>query len=271
MYHAGMTEARAQAAGRHRARAVLFEPARPPVTTAASSGDDQARTLAKWQGTGTAPRTGEVLATFGSPAGRTVTVWLDASGKLTRPPLQPGQITDRIIVVATLAPTVLALSLLTALRLAQRLADRRRLCRVGCSLVDGRTAMDPAQSLTGADDAANTGEPDQPASNATTRPGQAETRSAPTPAGPGRGDGLAGHFTAESRSGGALIPENDVDGCSYQATRGWAGRSFIVGCRAGAAGGVPQRNGPTVPLGATGQRPCDHWPAWRAAWSRRVC
>ena len=39
--------------------------------------------------------------------------------------------------------------------------------------------MDPAQALTGADDAANTGEPDQPASNATTRPGQAQTRSAP--------------------------------------------------------------------------------------------
>jgi hypothetical protein len=37
------------------------------------------------------------------------------------------QITDRIIVVAALAPTVPALSLLTALLLAQRLADRRRL------------------------------------------------------------------------------------------------------------------------------------------------
>ena len=72
--------------------------------------------------------------------------------------------------------------------------------------------MDQAQALTGADDAVNTGEPDHPASNATTRPEQAETRSAPTPAGPGRGDGLAGHFTAESRSGGAPIPENDVCG-----------------------------------------------------------
>ena len=84
MYHAGMTEARAQAAGRHSARAVLLEPAGPPVTTAASSGDDQARALAQWQGPGPAPRTGEVLATLGSPAGSAVTVWLDASGKLTR-------------------------------------------------------------------------------------------------------------------------------------------------------------------------------------------
>ena len=127
MYHAGMTEARAQAADRHSARAVLLEPSLPPATTAAPGGVDQVQALAQWQGPGPAPRTGEVLATLGSPAGSAVTVWLDASGKLTRPPLQPAQITDRIILAAALAPTVLALSLLTALRLAQRLADRRRL------------------------------------------------------------------------------------------------------------------------------------------------
>jgi hypothetical protein len=127
MDHAGMTEARAQAVDRHSARAVLLEPAGPPVTTAACSGVDQAQALAQWQGPGPAPRSGEVLATLGSPAGSAVTVWLDASGKLTGPPLQPGQITDQIILAAALAPAVLALSLLTALRLAQRLADRRRL------------------------------------------------------------------------------------------------------------------------------------------------
>ena len=127
MYHAGMTEARAQAADRHSARAVLLEPAGPPATTAAPGGDDQARALAQWQGPGPAPRTGEVLATSGSPAGSAVTVWLDASGKLTRPPLQPGQVTDRAITVAAVAPAVLTLSLLTALLIAQRLADRRRL------------------------------------------------------------------------------------------------------------------------------------------------
>ena len=88
MDHAGMTEARAQAADRHSARAVLLETARPPVGTGPSGGGDQARALAQWQGPGPAPRTGEVLATSGSPAGSAVTVWLDASGKLTRPPLQ---------------------------------------------------------------------------------------------------------------------------------------------------------------------------------------
>jgi len=56
-----------------------------------------------------------------------VTVWLDASGKLTGPPLPPAQTTDRAIAAAVVAPTVLALSPLTTLWLAQPLADRRRL------------------------------------------------------------------------------------------------------------------------------------------------
>lgn len=64
---------------------------------------------------------------MGSPAGSVVTVWLDPSGKLTGPPMQPGQICDQNIAVAALVPAVLALSLLTALWLAQRLADPRRL------------------------------------------------------------------------------------------------------------------------------------------------
>ena len=126
IYHAAMTEARAQAADRHTARAVLLEPM-PPVTIGAPGEVDQAWALARWAGTGAAPRTGEILAALGSPAGSMVTVWLDASGKLTGPPLQPAQITDRAIAAAVVAPTVLTLSLLTTLWLAQRVADRRRL------------------------------------------------------------------------------------------------------------------------------------------------
>ena len=127
MYRAAMTEASAQAADRHSARAVLLEPTPPAVTMDAAPGGDRAWALAQWEGPGHTPRTGEVLATRGSPAGSLVTVWLDASGKLTGPPLRPGQITDRTITVAVFVPAVLALSLLTAWWLAQRLADRRRL------------------------------------------------------------------------------------------------------------------------------------------------
>jgi hypothetical protein len=139
-----------------------------PATTAAPGGDAQVRVLARWRGPGTAPRTGEVLATSGSPAGSAVTVWLDASGKLAGPPLQPGQITDRIIVVAVLAPTVLALSLLTALRLAERLADRRRLAAWDAAWSRVGPQWTRRRPLTGADDAANTSKPDQPP--ATPRP-----------------------------------------------------------------------------------------------------
>ena len=127
MDRAAMTEARVQAADRHSARAVLLQPTPPAVTTAAAPGGTQDWALAQWEGKGATPRTGMVLAAWGSPAGSLVTVWLDASGKLTGPPLKPGQITDRTITVAVLVPAVLALGLLTAWWQAQRIAERRRL------------------------------------------------------------------------------------------------------------------------------------------------
>lgn len=128
MYHTATTEARAQAAQRHSVRAVLLEPTPPPVMTmGVTHWGDQAWGLARWKGAGAALRTGEVLAAAGLPAGSVVTVWLDASGKLTAPPLQPAQITDRTVAAVAAVPAVLALSLLTALWLAHRIADRRRL------------------------------------------------------------------------------------------------------------------------------------------------
>jgi hypothetical protein len=124
MHTAAMSEARVQAAGRHSTRAVLLGPA--PIITMPRLGG-QSAALARWQGSGGLPRTGEVLARAGLPAGSLVTVWLDASGKLTPPPLQPGQIAGRTFTAAAAAAVVLALSLLAALWLAQRIADRRRL------------------------------------------------------------------------------------------------------------------------------------------------
>jgi len=133
MYRAAMTEARVQAADRHSARAVLLQPTPPAVTMGAAPGGTQDWALAQWEGTGATPHTGAVLAARGSPAGSLVTVWLDAYGKLTGPPLQRGQITDRTITVAVLVPAVLALALLTTWRQAQRIADRRRLAAWGAA------------------------------------------------------------------------------------------------------------------------------------------
>lgn len=128
MYLAAAAEARAQAVHSHSAQAVLLQstPPPPPVTIAVTRGD-QVLALARWQGPGAAPRTGEVLAAWGSPAGSAVTVWLNASGRLTQPPLQPGQISDRTWAAGALASGAVALCLLSALWIAHRLTDRRRL------------------------------------------------------------------------------------------------------------------------------------------------
>ena len=72
--------------------------------------------------------------------------------------------------------------------------------------------MDPAQALTGADDAANTGEPDQPASNATTRPKQAQTRPAPARQDLATGMAYPAASPAESAEAGHRSPENGVCG-----------------------------------------------------------
>jgi hypothetical protein len=72
--------------------------------------------------------------------------------------------------------------------------------------------MDPAQALTGADDAANTGDPDQLASNVTTRLGLAQTRPAPARQGLATVMAYPAASPAESRSSGHRSPENDVYG-----------------------------------------------------------
>jgi hypothetical protein len=128
MYHAATSEARAQAAARHSVQAVLLQPTPPPVLTMASTHwGGQAWVLARWQAPGAAPHTAQVLASAGLRAGSLVTVWLDAAGKVTAPPLQPAQVTDRTVAVAAAAPFGLAVALVVALLLAQRAADRRRL------------------------------------------------------------------------------------------------------------------------------------------------
>jgi hypothetical protein len=128
MYHAAVAESRAQAAQRHSVRAVLLEATPAAVfTMAATHWASQTWALARWQGTPAVPHTGEVLVAAGLRAGSAVTVWLDASGKLTAPPLQSGQITDRTVAAAAMMPAALALTLLAVLWLAHRIGDRRRL------------------------------------------------------------------------------------------------------------------------------------------------
>jgi hypothetical protein len=83
--------------------------------------------LARWSTRGGAVRTGSVQAPPGARAGSTVRVWTDRSGALTGPPLQRSQVRDWVLMIALLAPVMLALLLLVALGLSRQVLERRRM------------------------------------------------------------------------------------------------------------------------------------------------
>jgi hypothetical protein len=56
-----------------------------------------------------------------------VSVWIDAAGRLTGPPLQPLQVRGRAVLAAIFAPVVLGEVLLCVGQLAHYLLERRRL------------------------------------------------------------------------------------------------------------------------------------------------
>ncbi len=64
-------------------------------------------------------------APAGAPAGTAVTVWVNASGQVTAAP-HPGP-ADAAVLAAVMTLAVMALMLLIALRLIQRLLDWRRM------------------------------------------------------------------------------------------------------------------------------------------------
>jgi hypothetical protein len=116
----------ARLAGNHRVPATLLRDV--------PSGPDQQITLglglakARWAGPGGSVRTGYVQAPAGSRAGSTVPVWLDRSGALTVPPsLLLGQVRGWVLMMAVLAPVVLALLLLAVMGLLGHILERRRL------------------------------------------------------------------------------------------------------------------------------------------------
>lgn len=69
---------------------------------------------ARWT-IGSQTRTGAVPVPYGTPAGAVVRIWVDRSGRLTRPPLTTAQLNDQVltakVVTAVLTAELLALSL----------------------------------------------------------------------------------------------------------------------------------------------------------------
>lgn len=123
------TAAHLQLAGGHRVPATLLRgvPGNP----------DQWFTVrfawvkARWAVPGGPMQTGFVRAPVGSRKGSTVQVWLDRSGKPTEPPLPSSQIRGWVLMMAVLAPAVLALLLLAVMGILGRILDRRRLASWG--------------------------------------------------------------------------------------------------------------------------------------------
>jgi hypothetical protein len=131
-YHPAITAARAQAGPRHSVRAVLPQSAPPSVPTPAGAGG-QAWVRAPWLDPGASPRTGTVLVPIGSAAGSVVTVRPDTSGQPAAAPPRPRQLASETGLFVVLTLVLVALALLTVLRLIQRLLNRRRLAAWGAA------------------------------------------------------------------------------------------------------------------------------------------
>lgn len=124
VHAAALSEQRAQLATRHEVPARLLKDA--PADSFPGYGTSDTSALARWTAPDGSPHTGFVPAAAGARSGTTVSSWVDASGKLTGPPLQASQVADRSALALMTAPLVPALLLLAAWKLARRELDKRR-------------------------------------------------------------------------------------------------------------------------------------------------
>ena len=114
-------------ATRHQVTAVLLANAPSPAQTAYYGAPLLVAARARWTASGGITRTGEVPAPPGERAGSRVTIWVNASGRLTGPPLQTSDVAAQHTIAALFAPAALGLLLLAGWALARRMLDRRRM------------------------------------------------------------------------------------------------------------------------------------------------
>jgi hypothetical protein len=125
--HLELRQAHAQQAAEHEVTAVLLQ--RAPATGVADPYTSVQMTyvLARWQPPGRPPRSGQVLATAGAPAGSTVPVWVDASGAVTSPPPDQLDIAGDVCIAVVVTCLAAVFLLLGSNALARRALYRRRL------------------------------------------------------------------------------------------------------------------------------------------------
>jgi hypothetical protein len=110
----------------HAVQAILLQSATATAVPAAAVHGAQVWVRARWESAGGSARTGEVPAPAGARAGTAVTIWLNASGRVTDPP-QRGEFAIAAVIIAVMTLAVTALALLVVLRLVQCFLNWRRL------------------------------------------------------------------------------------------------------------------------------------------------
>lgn len=125
-YGAGLRAERAEQAARHPVPAVLLAAARERRHEGY-----RPRVQARWTAPDGTPRSGRIIVPPGTPAGRTVSLWVDASGQPAGEPLEAADVIGRAIVtalfVAVIAAVAAGSALLWAAALARWVLFRRRL------------------------------------------------------------------------------------------------------------------------------------------------
>ncbi len=122
-----LSHARAQAAREHVVTAVLLHQAPATGVPNPYTSVQQAWTPARWRPPGQPARTGQVLANVGARAGSTMQIWIDASGNVTDPPLDPRTIAGDVCIAVMLTCMVSWVMLLGSQTLAHRAIERRRI------------------------------------------------------------------------------------------------------------------------------------------------
>ncbi|HEV3383068.1 MAG TPA: hypothetical protein VG142_19040 [Trebonia sp.] len=116
---------RTESASSHEVRAVLLQSVGGTVSGYPFGSTFPAR--ARWSPPGGGDRTTQVMVPAGTPKGTTVDVWLDPAGKLTVPPLDPGQVAGQADLASTGAIASIALLYLCEAVVVRQVLNRRRM------------------------------------------------------------------------------------------------------------------------------------------------
>jgi hypothetical protein len=125
--HLALRQVHAQQVTDHQVTAVLLQQAQPTGIPDPYTSVQMTLVLARWQPPSRPPRSGQVPAPAGARAGSTVTVWIDASGAITRPPPDHRVIAGDVCITAVVTGLVAIALVLGSGALARRALDRRRL------------------------------------------------------------------------------------------------------------------------------------------------